>query len=157
MREDIHDLLRHFWQWENRINFFYAMILKVEYLATFSPHITINICDLKIPEHKTRHLNDNWESTWRWAFTVFHSEYFTWKTKTSQWTLQAKGEKSSFFSSVYHCENWKDSPSKKTINFYSVSMLFTNCIFMIPCSGLETFYTPEESLSFFKVEEQYHI
>lgn len=32
--------------------------------------------------------------------------------------------------------------SKQTINFYSVSF-FTHCIFTIPCSMLEIFYTQE--------------
>lgn len=47
------------------------------------------------------------------------------KTKTRKSTrFTREKEKSQFFCSVYHHEYSKDSTSKKTINFYSVSTLF---------------------------------
>lgn len=72
----------------------------------------------------------------------------------SQLTLQEKEKKKSIFSLQSTTVSIQKTPLPRKLLIFTVSAcFFCNCIFMIPCSVLGTFYTQEESLSFCKVEE----
>lgn len=124
-----------------------------------TPHITINSCDGKSSRTQDWHLTDKLKETGGEHSLCAPSKIFHLGKlrQANQLTLQEERKKSPFLSTFTTVRIEKTPLPRKLLIFTMSACFFTNCIFMIPYSVLETFYTQGESLSFCKVEEQYRI
>ena len=97
----------------------------------------------------------NEDSAWRLALCAPSKLFYLGKLRQeSQLALQEKKKKANF-SVQFTTMSIQKTPLPRKLLIFTVSahFFFANCIFMIPCSVLGTFYTQEKSLSFLQSGE----